>query len=120
MNRLDLGVRIQPICSQLSSNSTQLETSERSLNVQERVTVDPNGSRFESMRDSHGLFGVRGKDGRGESISRVVCELEGLVLRLEFSDRDDRSKDLGVGEPSSVPNHTELLSSMFTPDSPPP
>jgi len=88
--------------------------------MKERITVDPNGSRFESMRDSHGLFGIRGEDGRGESICGVVCELEGFVLRLELGDRDDRSKDLKVGKSSSAPHHTQLLPCPSIPHSPPP
>ena len=88
--------------------------------MQERIAVDPDGPRFESVGDSHGLLSVGGEDSRGESISGVVGELEGFVLSLELSDRNDRAKDLRTSGRCQLRDLTEARPSSSTPHSPPP
>jgi hypothetical protein len=63
--RLDLSIRVQPVRPQFPPYPAHLEPSERRLNVDQRVTVDPYRTRLERVRHSHGLFRVGREYGRG-------------------------------------------------------
>jgi hypothetical protein len=72
VHSLDLRISLEPIRSQLPSNTTLLEPAEWCLHVKQSVRVDPDGSGLQGTGDTHRLLGVIREDGGGEAVGGVV------------------------------------------------
>lgn len=71
-----------------------LHPSEGNLLRELRVRVDPACSGLDLASDARDLVGAAGVDGRGESVGRVVRDLDRFCLGLELDDAGDRAEDL--------------------------
>jgi hypothetical protein len=94
VDSLDLGVVLDGVFTEFSTDTRLLETTERNLRVKLVVTVDPDGTALESLSDSVCSRSVLGKDGGSKTVDRVVGGVNDLLLGVELGHDDNGTKDL--------------------------
>src|SRR6202030_3433958 len=83
---LHLGVLLQPIFAEFTSNAGLLEAAEWSPGIEDVVAVHPDSPGSHAVRDRMRLFDIAGPNGRRQSIVRAVCPCDNL---LDILERDD-------------------------------
>lgn len=61
--------------------------------VDQVVAVNPHRTRLEPIADADGCVEALGMDGGRKTVRGAVADLDGILLRLELSDRADRTED---------------------------
>lgn len=100
MHCLDLSVRLQPIRSKFSADTTHLEPSKGYAGMQEAILVTPDCPRVESGRDSEGLARVITVHCGAKAVRRIVGEFYGFGFGLEFGNDHDGPENLLVSSDS--------------------
>src|SRR5690242_8570721 len=91
---LGLNVVLQSSLTQLPANARLLIPSEWESEMESVVGVDPDSSSAECVGNLEGGVEVGGVNSGGQTVGRVVANLDDIGLRLELGDCADRAKDL--------------------------
>lgn len=86
------------VFAQLTSVSRHLETSEGCLDIDDVVTVDPNGSGADVVRDVKSFVDILGEDCSSETIHGVIGAIDDLFDGLELQDLHDGAEDFLFGD----------------------
>ena len=88
MDSLDIGVVGKSVLSEFSADTRLLEASERYVGVELVVAVDPDGTGLQLVGDAEGMRDIAREDSGGETVDRVVGDLDQVSLVLPACDDD--------------------------------
>src|SRR5690348_2372415 len=93
---LRLGVVLQRLFPEISTEPGELVAAERRCGIVEVVRVDPDGAGLDGARHAVRLLDVLGPDAGGEPVHRAVGELDAFGLVRKREHREHRAEDLLV------------------------
>ena len=107
VDSLDLGVVLDGVFTEFSTDTRLLESTEWNLWVKLVVTVDPDGSALESLSDSVCSRDVLGEDCGCKTVDRVVGCGYDFLLGIELGHDNNGTEDLFLDDPHVGSNVTE-------------